>query len=137
MYGHHGPGKSGTAEIHPTEQFEAIGAKVGCGALSIVGTPLRNVGHPHPLRTSAIAMQTRMDGIASAGTERDLRVRSVAPPSSVRYLDRRVVEAGPFGKIRPEICGDQSRDCLPGAACRQPCALLAGNDPRWHVISHL
>ena len=78
-----------------------------------------------------------MDGIASSGTERDGRELSVASPSSAAYLDRGVVEAGPFGEIGPEICGDQSRDCLPGAACRQPCALLAGNDPGWHVIGHL
>ena len=66
-------------------------ARVGYGAISIVRTPLRNVGHPHPLRTSAIVMHTRMDGFASSRTERDMRVRSVAPPSA-RYLDRCVVE---------------------------------------------
>jgi hypothetical protein len=27
-----GQGKSGTTGFHPTEPFEAIGAKVGCGA---------------------------------------------------------------------------------------------------------
>src|ERR1700730_15808498 len=97
---------------HRNANFALV--KVGFGALSIVRTPLRNVGHPHPLRTSAIVMHTRMDGIASAGIERDLRVHSVAPSSSARYLDRRVVEACPFGEIRSEICGDQSRDCLPG-----------------------
>src|SRR5258708_37217703 len=78
-----------------------------------------------------------MDGIASACTERDQRMRSVAPPSSAAYLHRRVVEACSFGEIRLEIGGDESRDRLPGAARRQPCALLAGDDPGWHVISHL
>jgi hypothetical protein len=93
-------------------------SKVGCGVLSIVRTPLRNVGHPHPLRTSAIVMHTRMDGIASSGTERDLRVRSVAPPSSARYLDRRVVEARPFGEIRPEIVPYPYVDAVSEASLR-------------------
>src|SRR6266404_1040194 len=66
----------------------------------------------------------------------DRRVHS-ALRSDAAYLDRGVVEACPLGEIGPEICGDQSRDCLPGAARRQPCALLARNNPGWHVISHL
>src|SRR5712672_1295514 len=82
-------------------------------------------------------MHTRMDGIASSGTERDRRELSVASPSSAAHLHRRVVEACSFGEIRLEIGGDESRDRLPGAACRQPRALLAGDDPGWHVISHL
>jgi hypothetical protein len=78
-----------------------------------------------------------MDGFAPTGTERDRGIRSVAAPSSAAYLHLCVDEACPFGEIGLEICGDQSRDCLTGAACRQPCALLARNDPGWHVISHL
>jgi len=66
----------------------------------------------------------------SAGAFRGLSIKR-------GYLHRRVVEACPFGEIGPEICGDQCRDCLPGAARRQPCALLAGHDSRWHVIRHL
>jgi hypothetical protein len=62
-------------------------------------------------------MHTRMDGIASAGTERDRRVRYVA------LHQARVTSTGVSLKHAPSarsalICGDQSRDCLPGAARR-------------------
>jgi hypothetical protein len=47
------------------------------------------------------------------------------------------VEVGSFGEIGLEISRDASRYRLPSAARRQPSALLAGHNPRWHVIGHL
>src|SRR3982074_3136402 len=52
-------------------------------------------------------------------------------------LDAGVVEAGAFGDIGPHIGRDESGDRLPGAARREPRALLAGDDPRRHSIAQL
>src|SRR5947209_15614767 len=52
-------------------------------------------------------------------------------------LDAGVVEAGAFGDIGPHIGRDESGDRLAGAARREPCALLAGDDTRWHGIGEL
>jgi hypothetical protein len=102
--------------IPPTEPFGRRSAMAGLGHFRS-SEPHCGMSAIHTLRTSAIVMHTRMDGIASSGTERDRRELSVASPSSAAYLHWRVVEACPFCEIGPEICGDESRDCLPGPAC--------------------
>lgn len=60
------------------------------------------------------------------------RVRSAGSPSSCTDLDPRVVEAGPFGEISPQI----RRDRLPDMAWSRAMRPLVGYDPggTWSVI---